>query len=71
MEREPHGVDPELAELDAQWRALEAIGAEGRDGSAETGDRRASALVAAWAAARDWPAGFAKPRLKLPDMATS
>ena len=63
-------IDPELAELDAQWRALEAIAAERRDGSAETGEpARVGALVAAWAAgAPDWPAGFAKPRLKLPDI---
>jgi hypothetical protein len=59
-------IDAELAELDAQWRALELIGNERRD---ELGDEstRVQALVAAWAAdERGWPAGFAKPRLKLP-----
>ena len=65
-------IDPELAELDAQWRALEAIGAEGRDGPVRVGTdepARVGALVAAWAdRAPDWPAGFAKPRLKLPDI---
>ena len=65
-------IDAELAELDAQWRALELIANERRDELGdELGDEseRVQALVAAWAADEpEWPAGFAKPRLKLPDI---